>query len=71
MAKYEDSPADKREDVRGQKRLDAKRHVAVKGHKRRRPSFRPAMPPPPQPPLSSPMLAQPPGGSDEDFEGGM
>ena len=67
MAKYEDSPADMREDARGQERMDAKRHVSVKGHKRRHPKFAKPMP---QDPMSSPMLATPPGGGNENFGGG-
>jgi len=65
MAKYEDSAEDMREDARGQKRMDAKRHVAVKGHKRRHPTK--SMPP--LQPMSSPMLATPPGGSNANFGG--
>jgi hypothetical protein len=71
MAKYEDSPADKREDALGQKRMD--RHVEVKGHKRRHPKFKPMPKQMPQEQLSSPMLATPPGGGNENFgdEGGF
>ena len=57
MAKYEGSKADMREDAR---------HVAVKGHKRRHPKFAKSQP---QQPMSSPMLATPPGGSNEGFGG--
>jgi hypothetical protein len=51
------------------------RHVAVKGHKRRHPKFAksPTLKDQPQLPMSSPMLAQPPGGGNENFgdEGGF
>jgi hypothetical protein len=67
MAKYEGSKEDMREDARGQKRMDAKQHVQVKGHKRRHPKFDRS--PTPQLPMSSPMLATPPGGSNANFGG--
>jgi hypothetical protein len=57
MAKYEDSPEDKREDARGQKRFDAK-----KGGKKHRPRK------PKAPPIA---LSTPPGGGNEGFDDDM